>query len=302
MKHLKFIDEHGSFVMERPENTSYLYFPLASEAGLKSAVTPNLGGDAKIDQESFLLEPVSSEDLHSSRSGRNFWFVKNDAEVYSAAGVSARQEADKFTKLQDDSELTAGFMRHTIKRTSRVHQLETTVTSFIPNGEQAEIMYVTVQNISNTMQNLTPYAAVPIYGRSADNIRDHRNVTSMLHRIRTDRHGVFVCPTMSFDEKGHRPNSRIYYVMGCTGAGSAPAAFYPTVEAFLGEGGTFTHPRAVYEGYPGCPAHTSAAGKEAMGAFRFEPISLAPGGRADYIVLLGTEESERRWRYRRSIS
>ena len=294
LKHLKFIDEHGSFVMERPENTSYLYFPLASEAGLKSAVTPNLGGDAKIDQESFLLEPVSSEDLHSSRSGRNFWFVKNDAEVYSAAGVSARQEADKFTKLQDDSELTAGFMRHTIKRTSRVHQLETTVTSFIPNGEQAEIMYVTVQNISNTMQNLTPYAAVPIYGRSADNIRDHRNVTSMLHRIRTDRHGVFVCPTMSFDEKGHRPNSRIYYVMGCTGAGSAPAAFYPTVEAFLGEGGTFTRPRAVYEGYPGCPAQTSAAGKEAMGAFRFEPISLAPGGRADYIVLLGTEESEER--------
>ena len=52
LKHLKFIDEHGSFVMERPENTSYLYFPLASEAGLKSAVTPNLGGDAKIDQES----------------------------------------------------------------------------------------------------------------------------------------------------------------------------------------------------------------------------------------------------------
>lgn len=48
MKHLKFIDEHGSFVMERPENTSYLYFPLASEAGLKSAVTPNLGGDAKL--------------------------------------------------------------------------------------------------------------------------------------------------------------------------------------------------------------------------------------------------------------
>ena len=31
-----------------------------------------------------------------------------------------------------------------------------------------------------------------------------------------------------------------------------------------------------------------------MGAFRFEPISLAPGGRADYIVLLGTEESEER--------
>ena len=46
MKHLQFIDEHGSFSIEQPENTSYLYFPLASEKGLKSSVTPNLGGDA----------------------------------------------------------------------------------------------------------------------------------------------------------------------------------------------------------------------------------------------------------------
>ena len=50
MKHLQFTDEHGSFSIEQPENTSYLYFPLASEKGLKSSVTPNLGGDAKIDR------------------------------------------------------------------------------------------------------------------------------------------------------------------------------------------------------------------------------------------------------------
>ena len=69
MKHLQFTDEHGSFSIEQPENTSYLYFPLASEKGLKSSVTPNLGGDAKIDQETFLLEPVSAENLHKNRSG-----------------------------------------------------------------------------------------------------------------------------------------------------------------------------------------------------------------------------------------
>ena len=69
MKRIKFTDEHGSFVISQPENTSYLYFPLASETGLKSAVTPSLGGDAKIDQETFLLEPVSSENLHNNRSG-----------------------------------------------------------------------------------------------------------------------------------------------------------------------------------------------------------------------------------------
>ena len=82
MNHLKFIDEHGSFLIRQPENTSYLYFPLASETGLKSAVTPNLGGDAKIDQETFLLEPVSSENLHNNRSSRNFWFRKSNTDIY----------------------------------------------------------------------------------------------------------------------------------------------------------------------------------------------------------------------------
>ena len=71
MKQLSFTDEHGSFTMENPEDTSYLYFPLASESGLKSSVTPNLGGDSKTNQDSFLLEPVSSENLHNNRSCRH---------------------------------------------------------------------------------------------------------------------------------------------------------------------------------------------------------------------------------------
>lgn len=49
MKTISFFDRDGSFRIRRPEDTSFLYFPLASEAGLKSAVTPNLGGDAKLD-------------------------------------------------------------------------------------------------------------------------------------------------------------------------------------------------------------------------------------------------------------
>ena len=83
LKHIKFIDNHGSFCVNRPENTSYLYFPLASEAGLKSSVTPVLGGDSKIDQDTFLLEPVSSENLHNNRSSRNFWIVKEGHIPYS---------------------------------------------------------------------------------------------------------------------------------------------------------------------------------------------------------------------------
>ena len=101
MNHVTFIDEHGSFLLKQPENTSYLYFPLASEAGLKSAVTPNLGGDAKIDQETFLLEPVSSENLHNNRSTRNFWLTTEGMNAYSVSGSSAEQENARFTEQEE---------------------------------------------------------------------------------------------------------------------------------------------------------------------------------------------------------
>ena len=291
MKHLQFTDEHGSFSIEQPENTSYLYFPLASEKGLKSSVTPNLGGDAKIDQETFLLEPVSAENLHNNRSVRNFWLVSDTGEVFSASGASAEQEAARFTELQDDSRITAGFMWHSMERISKSQAVRTVVTSFIPVRDNAEIMYITVRNLSDSAKVLIPFAAVPVYGRSADNIRDHRNVTSMLHRIRTESHGVLVRPTMSFDERGHRPNSMIYYVYGCSGAGEAPESFFPTVEEFLGEGGTYTHPRAVCERRTGVPSGSFAAGREAMGAFRFPEVHVAPGEEADYILILGAEDN-----------
>lgn len=293
LSNLKFTSEDGCFLLKQPENISYLYFPLASTKGLKSAVAPNLGGDAKIDQETFLLEPVSAENLHNNRSVRNFWCVLDDSVVYSAAGASAEQEAARFTPMQDESEVTAGLMWHTLARFSQSRLLASTITSFIPWDNNVEIMYVTVTNKADFPRKLTAWGAVPIYGRSADNLRDHRNVTSMLHRIKTSDNGVLVSPTMSFDEKGHRPNHRIYYVAGNDGQGNPPESFYPTVEDFIGEGGSFTHPRAVYELLPGVPPKSSAAGKEAMGAFRFETVSLAPGETAGYILLLGVENEEK---------
>ena len=161
LKHIKFIDNHGSFCVNRPENTSYLYFPLASEAGLKSSVTPVLGGDSKIDQDTFLLEPVSSENLHNNRSSRNFWIVKEGHIPYSVTGSSAQQEANRFTDRQEDSELTAGFMWQTLKRTSRELGLISTVLSpkvifMSPKTDNVEIMYVTVlyRNLLHMVQFL----------------------------------------------------------------------------------------------------------------------------------------------------
>ena len=77
MKNWHFLDEAGSFQLESPQNVSYLYFPLVNEAGMMSAITPTLNGDIKANLNSFLTLPVSGEDLHNTRSARNFWvFVK----------------------------------------------------------------------------------------------------------------------------------------------------------------------------------------------------------------------------------
>ncbi len=291
MANIRFLDDDGTFAVNCPEEINYLYFPLASETGLKSAITPSLGGDCKLDQETFLLEPVSSENLHTSRSTRNFWCVTEKG-CWSAAGVSAQQEAARFTPEQDESTLTAGFMWQTVRRETKRYGFQAEITSFAPPHENVEIMYIRITNTDSAPQRMTGIAAIPIYGRSADNLRDHRNVTSMLHRVRTVSRGVLVKPTMSFDEKGHRENHRIYYVLGTSGNGECPQAFYPTVNVFLGEGGTFLRPRAVYENAPGLPPGTEIHGREAVGGLRFPEVTLAAGETAEYIVLLGISEDE----------
>ena len=292
MKTICFLDDEGTFSIKQPENYSYLYFPIAGEKGLKSSVTPNLGGDSKIDQESFLLEPVSAENLHNNRSTRNFWCAVDGAGCWSATGASAEAEDKKFSKEQDESILTAGLMWQKVKRTSEKYGLEAEITSFVSVDKNVEIMQVCIRNRTQAELRITPIAAVPIYGRSADNIRDHRNVTSMLHRIRTQQYGVTVKPTMSFDEKGHRRNHLTYFVAGVTGNGEKPHSFYPTTDAFIGEGGSFTHPAAVYGNKEGMPAGTEIGGKEAAGGIRFGQITLKPDETADYVIVMGITERE----------
>ena len=291
MDRLRFLDDDGTFVLENPETVSGLYFPLAGEAGLKSAVTPLLGGDSKLDQEHFLLQPVSVEDLHNNRSGRNFWCV-TERGCWSAAGSSAEQEAERFTEAQEESAVTAGLMWHTVSRRSERYRLSSEITAFVPVRENAEVMLVRVTNTDETPQSVQCTAAVPLYGRSADNLRDHRHVTSLLHRIRTVKNGVLVKPTMSFDEKGHRPNHMTCYALGTSGDGSAPRAFYPTVEDFIGEGGSFLRPRAIYATGAGVPAGTSVEGRETMGGLAFPPVFLEPGQSAEFVLLIGMTEDE----------
>jgi len=297
-KLINFLDNKGTFSLENPENYSYLYFPIASEKGLKSVVTPSLGGDSKLDQNTFILEPVSVENLHNNRSTRNFWCCMEDGELWSATGQSSAQEADKFTSKQEQSELIAGLMWHKVTRKKKSKGLEASITSFVPVDVNLEVMQVELTNHGDSNLCFTPVAAVPIYGRSADNIRDHRHVTSLLHRIRTTEHGVLVRPTLSFDERGHRKNQVTYYVCGITGDGEKPEQFYPITEEFLGEGGFFTRPSALLELAKGKAKSKVKAdtmekqGKEALGGIRFSQCSLNPGESCSYTILIGATQEE----------
>ncbi len=292
MSGYKFLDRMGTFKMENPENTGYLYFPVAGENGLKGAVTPTLGGDLKVNQNVFLMQPASVEDLMESKVSRNFWCIMEDGSFYSATGASAKAESQRFTKEQEKSSLTAGFMWQTLTRELGASGLTAEVTSFVPiSDENAECMYVKLVNNSDTDVTFTPVAAVPIYGRSADNLRDHRHVTSLLHRIYTTDEGVFVKPTLSFDERGHQVNDLTYFVTGLTGCGEKPVGFCPLVEDFTGEGGSYYQPQTIVENTEYGKAGKEYAGYEAIGALKFEKITIAPKAEATYIIRIGVEQN-----------
>lgn len=285
-----FLDNQGTFTLDMPENYSYQYFPAAGENGIKSVLTPNFGGDSKQNQNTFLLEPVSVENLHNNRSTRNFWCHIENIGNWSVTGASAEAELAKFTDEQDKSRMTAGFMWQSVTRISKKYQMKAKVTSFVPTEHDVEIMQIEIENCGNRQIAFTPVAAIPIYGRSADNIRDHRHVTSLLHRIRTREEGVTVTPALSFDERGHQINKVCYFVCGMTGDGKFPEAFFPTTEDFIGEGGSYTGPRAVLENRQGVLAGTCIDGKEAVGGLKFARAVLEPGEKVSFTILMGATE------------
>lgn len=285
-----FTGEGEVFEARNPDALSRLYFPLCNEAGLLSAITPTFNGDIKVNQNQFLTQPLSEQDLHNTRSSRHFWVYVEGKGPWSATGSSCASDLQRVSGRQtESSRLRAGALWHEVTREARLWGLRSVITNFIPAGrERVEVMRVEVSNVGRKPLTITPTAAIPIFGRSADNLRDHRHVTSLLHRIEQAASGVLVTPTMSFDERGHHPNSVVYGVLGCEGDGQGPLGSFPTVASFIGEGGTFDAPRAVYEDWD-TPELTDVQlqGREAVGGLRFKTRKLAPGKSLVYLVFMG---------------
>ena len=285
-----FTDNLGSFKSFSAHKIKSLYLPLCNES-LMSSITADLGGDIKSGQHSFLLEPSSRSSLFLSKASRNFWVYINKNKVWSAAGVSKDYQQIR----QDEFMLEAGQLWQRISRKNEKVGLKSEILSFIPIAPEAvEIMQVRITNISKRKISFIPYVAIPLYARSADNLRDHRHVTSLLTRIKEEKYGIKIKPTLLFDESGHRPNNTVYYVAACDNQSRGPQYIYPTQEIFCGESQDLEAPEAVFENRLPLPAAQKrfVQGKEPMGAMRFAKITLQPKAQATYIIVMGISQKD----------
>jgi cellobiose phosphorylase len=286
----RFTSGNGSFRVDDPAQAGPVYFPLVNEAGLMSAITPDLAGDIKIDQHAFVTPPTAFEDLRQSRFTRNFWLSFKGAspnEPWSVSGHSVWQRA----AASETVSYEAGFLWQRSTRRSRSRGIEASVLSFVPARLGAfEIMFVEVANISKKPVEFTATSAIPLYGRSADNLRDHRHVTSLLNRVTREKFGVSLCPTMSFNERGHLVNKIAYYVIGADDQGRAPAGVFATIESFAGRSGDLEKPASLVARQKAkVRLDASDQGKEAMGALQFQPVRLKPGATTCFTLLIGAD-------------
>jgi len=284
-----FTDDNGSFASNNANGINTLYFPLCNSRPFMSSITPDLHGDIKTGFNSFLLEPASRARLSDLKSSRNFWIYINPENIWSAAGVSK----DAAALRRDKFRLEAGLLWQTATRENKKAGLKAEITSFVPaDGEPVEIMFVRLTNISAKKVSFIPTAAIPIYGRSAANLHDHRQVTSLLNRAVVLKYGVVATPTMLFDESGHKKNTTSYFVFGIEGNSAAPQYIHPTQEEFCGEGSDLEAPEAVFKNI--LPdKKPDLQGKELMAGLRFKARQLAPGKTCAYIVVMGISSDKK---------
>ena len=295
MSRLKYLDTKGTFELDNPDLTSYLYFPLANEAGMMSCITPDLGGDIKLDQNTFLLEPVSVENLHNNKSTRNFWVYVEGKGAWSATGRSSAQQAKLFDEDKEEVKLTAGIMWHSVERVSKEMGLKSVSTSFVPaTDDKVELTRFEITNTTDKDMVITPTIAVPMYARSATNIRDHRHVTSLLHRTYTVKDGVVIFPTLTFDERGHNKNTVYYgaFAKADDNGMKNPVSFCPVTEEFIGEGGNFENPYYVMKNIE-LPygVGDEVDGYETVAAMRFATTTLKAGETKTFLLALGYGQS-----------
>jgi len=163
------------------------------------------------------------------------------------------------------------------------------------NGDDVELMRITVRNNSDAPQTITPTVAVPLFARALSNKHDHEHVTCLLHRTQQVEQGVLVTPTMRFNEEGHLANTEVYFVFGSEESGEPIKGSFPTVDRFCGVGGDYFVPDAVFNNIePTALSDEELNGKEVAGGLRFKSIQLNSGESRSYVVMTGVSNNKER--------
>ncbi|MDD4954616.1 MAG: cellobiose phosphorylase [Candidatus Omnitrophica bacterium] len=271
-----FKDTNGTFTVENPQKYN-LYFPLTNAKGtILSAISPNLAGDIKEDNDHFLLQPASVEDVRNNLLCRREFFIRAGREIVRCS-----------YPYKDIAEYGLLYQK-IIKRTEK---LNIEILNFIPWNLGVEVMQIKVKNTSQKELSITPTSFMPVFARAEKNLRDHRHVTSLLNRVELDKYGIFVKPAMVFDERGHKVNETIYFVLGYEGEKIAPQGQFPTLDYFFREGNVINPAAITEDTKPATEKKTEFDGKEACAALRFREKNLKPGNEAEFFLIMGMDKN-----------
>jgi len=253
------------------------YFPLFNLLGLRSSITPFFGGDLKLDQHHYALEPTTEKDLYVNLFSRNVIFDIDD-HTYLLNGQTLLQQNDEVI-------VEADLLYQKVTRKNSIYQIE--VTSHIALNSNVELHEIVLKNVSSKSFKLNTTTNTILYGRSADNLRDHRHVTSLLNQIEVVNNGILVFPTLSFDERGHQENNTVYSFFAKSNDLDV-LGYIPVLDDFI-DGGSIQFPKGLKNlrqvGY-------KKSGYEAIGAIKFKEIDLKPNQEIKLYLSIGIHKDK----------
>ncbi len=284
-------ENNGTFIVDHAEKIPQFYFPLMNEAGMKASVTSELKGDLCTNFAHYLTVPVVTEDLHRVNASRNFWVCSKENIPWSVTGMNAAQKKAVWPDDKENYKVVGRLGVFETIRENKALGLKASTKTFVPiNEDMVEVILVEIENTSDQPIEIQGAFAMPVFARHADNLRDHRQVTTMFQENHVEEQGVRVKPRIVHDEHGHRKSKTHYFIYGFDNDGNPPKDIWSSLHDFIGQGGNLDNPEALYKDKK--PEKNQKDAVEAIGAFRFDNKTIKSGGKEYFIILSGIAQSK----------